>query len=454
VKHSTIAFVLLLAVNLLAQVNPIPTISGPVSPQTVTPGSNSFTLTVQGAGFVSGAVVNWNGAARSTTFMSASKLQAQILASDIALPGSAMVTVTNPLPGGGLSSSSFATLEIHQPISGITLAPPHRYGNDGAAGSLVFTADLNGDNRLDLVQTGNGIEVLLGNANGTFSKSTSLPQGALSISFGDFNNDGKEDLVFVSAQHAHVCLGDGTGKFHELPGSFGTFTFPQWTAVGDFNRDGKLDLEVSEESGNFYILLGNGDGTFQTQQVSTSLAFPDYPKVVDANGDGILDLIFYDPSLQAVAVLLGNGDGTFQPPITTAIGAVVTAPVLNDFNQDGRIDVAFALNQQIGVLIGNGDGTFQPPQFFSTGLTSQLLFTAGDFNSDGLTDLLAYKVSPGAAALLSGNGDGTFQLPVRISLPGPQTGHDSPFVGDFNSDGLLDLGISVGGAAIFLQEPQ
>ena len=92
----TFVLVSFLGTTLLAQVNAVPTINGPVNPQAVVPGSIGFTLTVRGAGFVPGAVVNWNGTARSTTFVSAGELQAQILASDVALAGSALITATNP----------------------------------------------------------------------------------------------------------------------------------------------------------------------------------------------------------------------------------------------------------------------------------------------------------------------------------------------------------------------
>jgi len=455
---STFILVLLLSVTLFAQVNPVPTINGSVSPQSVVPGSSGFTLSVRGAGFVPGAVVNWNGAARTTTFVSAGELQAQILASDVAVAGSALITVTNPSPGGGLSSSSFGMVEIHQPISKVVLTQPRRYGSGGPAGLM---ADLNGDNKLDLVQTGRGLEVLLGNGDGTFTKSATFLRAPAStfLSFGDFNGDGKEDFVSLDQAHAHIFLGDGNGNFQEAP-SVGNFDFPLWITVGDFNRDGILDLEVSEDNTNFYILLGNGDGTFQPQQVNTSVAYPDYPTVGDFNADGILDLAFNDPFLEAVDILLGNGDGTFQPPITTSTGPISGVLLVNDFNGDGKLDVAFepaSVQRDIAVLIGNGDGTFQSPQLYSTGFVALPFFTIGDFNSDGITDLFAYKQSAaGVASLQLGNGDGTFQTATRVLLPGPQADKGQvTFVGDFNSDGLLDLDVPLtNGSEVFLQKPQ
>jgi len=356
-----------------------------------------------------------------------------------------------------VSSSSYGRVEIHPPTSTILLAHPHHYSNGRNPDDIVgFAADLNGDGKLDLVQTGSGIEILLGNGDGTFSESDFIPHVAGSpqgLNFGDFNNDGKEDFIFVqplTPRFVHVCLGDGTGMFQLQPG-FGNFNGPEFPVVGDFNGDGNLDI-VLVDTGMFYILFGNGDGTFQPQQTLTSAGL-DFPVAADFNGDGILDLAGFGAS-QVFIVLFGNGDGTFQPPIATPAGASVVPVLVDDFNGDGKLDLAFEENYRIGVLIGNGDGSFQAPQFYNVFHTS-LEFATGDFNSDGKSDLLAYKATVGAiAAILIGNGDGTFQPPTAVNLPGPLTGHDAAVVGDFNSDGLLDSAVAVDGATIFLQQPQ
>ena len=109
-------------------VNPVPTVTRPAEPQAVIPGrAELITLTVYGANFVPGAVVNWNRGPRSTTFISARELQAQILASDVASPTAGYITVTNPAPGGGPSSSSYAILEVHEPTATIVPGQPHYY---------------------------------------------------------------------------------------------------------------------------------------------------------------------------------------------------------------------------------------------------------------------------------------------------------------------------------------
>ena len=85
---------------------PVPLINLPLVPDATAPGGATFTLSVNGTGFVSGSVVNWNGNPRATTFVSTSQLRAQISAADIAKAGTASVTVVNPPPGGGMSNTA------------------------------------------------------------------------------------------------------------------------------------------------------------------------------------------------------------------------------------------------------------------------------------------------------------------------------------------------------------
>src|SRR5437773_808217 len=99
--------------------NPVPLINQPLIPDAVAPGGAGFTLTVNGTGFVSGSVVNWNGSARATTFVSTSQLTASILASDIATASTASVTVLNPSPDGGTSNVVFFPITF--PASSVSL---------------------------------------------------------------------------------------------------------------------------------------------------------------------------------------------------------------------------------------------------------------------------------------------------------------------------------------------
>lgn len=84
--------------------NPAPSIST-LSPNSVLVGSAAFTLTVAGTNLASSSVVQWNGSSRTTTYVSGTQLQAAISASDVAMAGTAQVTVFTPAPGGGTSSA-------------------------------------------------------------------------------------------------------------------------------------------------------------------------------------------------------------------------------------------------------------------------------------------------------------------------------------------------------------
>ena len=132
----------------------------------VTPGSGAFTLTIYGANFVSGAVVNWNGQPRSTVFVSARELQAQILATDVATNTAGLISVTNPAPGGGNSSASWAQVEVHAPVTTFSFGQPRTYG---FGGWLVLPADYTSSGILGLIgQSGDDLVLYDGNGKGAF----------------------------------------------------------------------------------------------------------------------------------------------------------------------------------------------------------------------------------------------------------------------------------------------
>ena len=228
--------------------NPVPLISQPLVPEAAAPGGTGFTLTVNGTGFVSGSVVHWNGAARTTHFVDQGRLTATIPATDIAKAGTASVAVVNPEPGGGTSGTVF--FPIHAPMPSVSLARTD-FSPTGVWNIYVVTADFNGDGELDLAVTefiSGQVQILLGKGDGTFQLFQTYPAcSAHGLASGDFNGDGILDLAVADAGcgQVSILLGNGDGTFTE-GGSFSTgggATFaPYSVAVGDFNSDGKLDL--------------------------------------------------------------------------------------------------------------------------------------------------------------------------------------------------------------------
>jgi len=89
--------------------NPVPAITS-ISPNPVLAAGGSFTLTVNGSGFVRGSVLQYDGFPRTTTFVSSTQVTAQIRSTDIIAIGSHSVTVFNPAPGGGTSNSATLTV--------------------------------------------------------------------------------------------------------------------------------------------------------------------------------------------------------------------------------------------------------------------------------------------------------------------------------------------------------
>ena len=468
VVSSTALFASLLAAA--ASNNPIPQVVGPPVPQAVIPGSGAFTLAVYGANFVQGAVVNWNRSPRSTTFISAHELQAQILASDVANPTAGYITVTNPPPGGGVSSSSYGLVEVHEPASTIVAKRTQvLFAGNGSA--VLDLADFNNDGILDFAaEAGDAtIKVFLGNGDGTFrfgsiATNNYYGSGPAAIASGDFNNDGNEDLAFGAdwtgpPTQVGVNLGEGNGKFR-YGSRFGYFPnlFPFVIAVGDFNRDGNLDLATVPGTGigtDLAVFLGNGDGTFKRLVNYSVAGVPMF--TADFNGAGILDLVFLRD--YAIYVMLGNGDGTFQKPqevisSTHQIGNCGFGQVLfvTDFNADGNADLAYcerdypANRGKIWIALGNGDGTFKKPVSITVHpYQGAFSFAVGDFNSDGKTDLLANYWMAGnpnktETDLFLGNGDGTFQPRKIINLGRePYNAEEGIVTADFNSGGLLDF---------------
>jgi hypothetical protein len=274
---------------------------------------------------------------------------------------------------------------------------------------------------------------------------TTFPQGSFSIATGDFNNDGKPDVVMITGNGFAVALGNGDGTF-QTPVSYAT-QLCYTLAVADFNGDGNLDLVVANlDPSTVSVYLGNGDGTFQAPIDSNTTDGSYFVTVGDFNNDKIPDLAIIDPPY--ISVLLGNGDGTFQPPSdNNSFPSDAQWLALADFNNDHKLDVlvsgSFGSTYDIGVLLGNGDGTLQNSLTYP--VESVLSVAAGDLNGDGNMDaILSYDGYH--IAVLLGNGDGSFQAAVLYDTTG--LSGDGVLVNDLNLDGNLDVAIpaSAGGS--------
>jgi FG-GAP-like repeat len=330
----------------------------------------------------------------------------------------------------------------------------------------VASGDFNGDGKMDFVVANGGDNTLwlyFGNGDGTFSLPIILPitlgQSPVWVAAADLRGIGKTDLVVAESDSNSIgiFLGKGDGTFKEssisLPGSVATL------AVGDFNHDGKLDIVVpldDFDSSTYIVTLpGVGNGTFGSAIVTPTTLYPPgtfWVSSGDLNGDGFPDLVLSsgDPVEINLQVALNNGDGTFTAAgaIEGPYGGQFVSTSIFDADEDGKLDLVIADTYgYVWFDHGNGDGTFAPiTSKFGTG---DFPFGMGvaDVNGDGHLDVitsgypLLVQSFVGATAgnltsVLLGDGEGNFG-PAAVYRG--DVGAFSLAISDFNGDGHPDI---------------
>ena len=385
------------------------------------------------------------------------------LVDQISAAGSAPLVGTISFLDTSNGNAQVATAALDPATLAYSFTPPTTPVTSDAGLGNIVTGDFNNDGILDFAMINNNndpvVSVFIGVGDGTFHSEVNYPVAsyALDLKVGDFNGDGKLDLVTVDpcdcdTSTVSVLLGNGDGTF-QAHAEFNVGAAALGVAVGDFNGDGIPDLVTANvEGANISVLLGRGDGTFQPQVQYAAGGGPIYVTVGDFDGDGVLDLAVANEFDGTVSVLLGVGDGTFQSQLTYPVGNAPQYVLAADVNNDGKLDLITTNGEDntISVLLNAGNGTFATQVAYATGFGPADV-AAADLNQDGKLDLVVSNSNSGSLGVYYGLGDGTFQPPLNLSIG--EVNPEGIAAGDFNGDGLTDIvesNANGGGAFVLL----
>lgn len=285
---------------------------------------------------------------------------------------------------------------------------------------------------------------------------------------GDFNGDGKEDLVTQVENNRDSCPNYSISVV--LSNGDGTFQTPVLTAipdndscaqiaVGDLNGDGKDDILVvhqsscSDGTSNIDVLISNGDGSF-TQGANYPITNTNLAGGVlaDVSSDGKRDIVVVDQAVPAnVWTLLGNGNGTFQTPTSVALsGTSGNGDVFSDLNGDGLLDIAEmdSDTNELTIYLATSATTYASAVSYPTSDTVEdaCSLSAGDLTGDGKPEVVNANCNDNTLTVYVNNGDGTFQTGVYyaagLSAPSGTTADLYPeavTIADMNGDGKADI---------------
>ncbi|MDX6610920.1 MAG: hypothetical protein QOD75_106, partial [Blastocatellia bacterium] len=328
--------------------------------------------------------------------------------------------------------------------------PPHSYGTLPDAANGLVLGDFNQDGKKDIVASNynaKAVAMLTGDGAGAFAAPTVIAienERGGSITTGDFSGDGKPDLAVAGgySSEALVYRNDGSGGV-SLVSHFSVGSYAASIAKGDFNNDGTLDLVVGHDLYANYIsvLLGSGLN-FTLTNINIS-ANSNVVLVGNFNADSNLDLAILGNNFSGttnVGIMLGNGAGGFSAPVFVSVSARSVSIDSGDFNGDGKLDVAVGNGNPntVTILLGDGAGGLSPAPYAPLPVPPLRQLRVAEINNDGLPDLLVTSSDASNVGVLLNNGAGFNTVKLVEGIPGAT----AVTAADFNNDGNPDLAVT------------
>ena len=357
---------------------------------------------------------------------------------------------------------------------------------------LMLPGDFNRDGRMDLIfspartDLGPPTDVLVSirRADGSFAQPRSLGVAARPLAVADLNGDQRLDVVIRTTSGLAVLPGNGNGTFGSRRSirTYGEYssTVASFALVADFTGDGAADVAVPYDESptpGLYLQIHPGTGTLA---FGTPLHVPiaDYAArgvTADINDDGLPDIALA-PFAGSPTVLINMGGAFFREYAIEHYDEVGDV-ALADLNGDGLLDLIFSTSVeyaqydegQVVVRLGVGGGGFGPETRFESGRRNEYRLAVGDFTRDGIVDVATSNLSArsddddagvqdwDSVSIMRGDGTGRLDAAVSVMLgrfPGPgeffaQTDLRSA---DMDADGHLDL-LASPGTLLFNRPP-
>jgi hypothetical protein len=375
-------------------------------------------------------------------------------------PGTAQVSVTltdDATAGTAALTTAAQTFTVSVASSAVVpfTTPNFQDPNVTTSGSAQL-ADLNGDGKLDMVTSGGGY--LLGVGDGTFQPRQDLPDSEglrNDIVAVDYDGDGDLDLL-VSKPHATDTTADtlmlfrnnGSATFTAVP----LLALPRLSTqleAGDFNGDGRVDVVYGKATTAIAYALQQPDGSLGTEVVLPVNTTTSTVKVADIDADGDVDIVVGNrtgSNAGAITVFKNSGSGTFSLAQTVATGNFPTVLKLTDMNGDGLMDIVstqLIANTRVGWYPQAADGTFGVRVNVMTAISQLNSMDVGDVNGDGIPDIVAAANTLVGSTLTftsvwsPGLGGGAYGNPILLD---PNQGNSTAiFVANLDGDAHPDI---------------